>query len=158
MERRRFLGVTGSALAASLVPGLAAAQAQSRDEFFNQFNSEAFALKFTGGMAPKRGRVKLDLPLLADNGNSVPMKVVVQSPMTEADHVKVIRLLSERNPENEMAVFHLGPRAAVAEVTSRVRLAGSQRVIALAQMSDGSWWLDTADVVVTLSACLDGTG
>ncbi len=104
---------------------------------------------------PQKGRVKLELPLLADNGNSVPMKVTVQSPMTEADHVKSIHLISERNPEREMAVFHLGPRAGVAEVSSRVRLAGSQTVTALAHMSDGSVWMDSAEVTVTLSACLD---
>lgn len=107
--------------------------------------------------APRRGRVKLELPVLADNGNSVPMKVSVESPMTEADHVKSIRLLSERNPEREMAVFHLGPRAGAAEVSSRVRLAGSQVVTAIAEMSDGSQWMDTAHVQVTLSACVDGS-
>ena len=106
---------------------------------------------------PQRGRVKLELPVLADNGNSVPMKVSVQSPMSAADHVKTIRLISERNPEREMAVFHLGPRAGVAEISSRVRLAGSQTVTAIAEMSDGSQWMDSADVVVTLSACLDGS-
>jgi sulfur-oxidizing protein SoxY len=105
--------------------------------------------------APQRGRVKLELPILADNGNSVPMKVTVESPMSEADHVKVIRLISERNPEREMAVFHFGPRSGAAEVTSRVRLAGSQTVTAIAEMSDGSQWMDTAHVQVTLSACVD---
>lgn len=104
---------------------------------------------------PKRGRVKLELPVLADNGNSVPMKVTVESPMSEADHVKVIRLISERNPEREMAVFHLGPRAGAAEISSRVRLAGSQTVTAIAEMSGGSQWMDTAHVQVTLSACVD---
>jgi sulfur-oxidizing protein SoxY len=104
---------------------------------------------------PRRGRVKLELPVLADNGNSVPMKISVESPMTEADHVKVIRLISERNPEREMAVFHFGPRSGAAEVSSRVRLAGSQVVTAIAEMSDGSQWMDTAHVQVTLSACVD---
>lgn len=104
---------------------------------------------------PRRGRVKLELPILADNGNSVPMKVSVESPMSEADHVKVIRLISERNPEREMAVFHFGPRSGAAEVTSRVRLAGSQTVTAIAEMSDGSQWMDSAHVQVTLSACVD---
>jgi sulfur-oxidizing protein SoxY len=105
--------------------------------------------------APQRGRVKLELPILADNGNSVPMKLTVESPMSEADHVKVIRLVSERNPEREMAVFHFGPRSGAAEVTSRVRLAGSQTVTAIAEMSDGSQWMDSAHVQVTLSACVD---
>ncbi len=104
---------------------------------------------------PRRGRVKLEMPVLADNGNSVPMKVSVESPMTEADHVKLIRLVSERNPEREMAVFYLGPRAGAAEITSRVRLAGSQVVTAIAEMSDGSQWMGAAHVQVTLSACVD---
>lgn len=99
--------------------------------------------------------MKLELPVLADNGNSVPMRITVESPMTEADHVKVIRLISERNPERQMAVFHLGPRSGAAEITSRVRLAGSQTVTAIAEMSDGSQWMDTARVQVTLSACVD---
>ena len=150
MNRRLFVALLlGSPLAA---------RAQSREEFFASFDSEGLVKKVTGGVAAKHGRVRLVLPLLADNGNSVEMKVSVDSPMSAADHVKSLRLLSERNPERDMAVFHLGPRAGVAEVQSRVRLAGSQRVVALAEMSDGSWWMDTADVVVTLSACIDGTG
>lgn len=103
----------------------------------------------------RRGRVKLELPVLADNGNSVAMKVSVESPMSEADHVKLVRLISERNPEREMAVFHFGPRSGAAEITSRVRLAGSQTVTAIAEMSDGSQWMDSAHVQVTLSACVD---
>lgn len=109
------------------------------------------------GQTPKPGRVKLELPVLADNGNSVPMKITVESPMTESSHVKVIRLISERNPERQMAVFHLGPRSGAAEITSRVRLAGSQTVTAIAEMSDGSQWMDSAHVQVTLSACVDET-
>lgn len=151
MRRRSFLGLAGLAL-----PSIGMGQA-SREEYFKQFDPEGLVKKVTGATA-QRGRVTLELPLLADNGNSVPMKVSVQSPMTEADHVKTIRLLSERNPETQMAVFHLGPRAGAADIASRVRLAGSQRVVALAEMSDGSSWIGTADVVVTLSACVDGTG
>jgi sulfur-oxidizing protein SoxY len=106
----------------------------------------------------KRGRVKLELPLLVDNGNSVPLKVRIESPMTEADHVARLTLISERNPERQMAVFHFRPNTGIAEITTRVRLAGSQRVIALAEMSDGSRWMDEVQTVVTLSACIDGTG
>ncbi len=102
----------------------------------------------TKGAPVRQGRVKLDMPLLADNGNSVSMSVSVESPMTEADHVRAIHLLSERNPEARMASFHLGPRAG----------AGSQRVVALAEMSDGSFWMGSASVVVTLSACVDELG
>ncbi len=109
----------------------------------------------TGGTPVRLGRVRLDLPVLAENGNSVPMTVTVDSPMTSGDHVKAIHLVSERNPVRLMASFHLGPWSGKAEVASRVRLAGSQRVFALAQMSDGSFWLGLADVIVTLSACID---
>jgi len=112
----------------------------------------------TQGAPVKQGRVKLEMPLLADNGNSVSMRVSVESPMSEADHVRAIHLISERNPEARMASFHLGPRAGAAEIASRVRLAGSQRVVALAEMSDGSFWMDSAKVVVTLSACVDELG
>jgi sulfur-oxidizing protein SoxY len=106
--------------------------------------------------APSQGKVKLEMPVLADNGNAVPAKITVESAMTEADHVKLIRLISEKNPEREIAVFYLGPRAGKAEITTRLRLAGSQRVTAVAEMSDGSSWMGTADVAVTLSACVDG--
>jgi sulfur-oxidizing protein SoxY len=117
----------------------------------------AFLPILARGSEIKRGKVKLELPVLADNGNSVPMKVSVESPMSEADHVKLIRLISERNPERQMAVFHFSPRSGAAEVTSRVRLAGSQTVTAIAEMSDGSQWMDSAHVQVTLSACVDET-
>jgi sulfur-oxidizing protein SoxY len=160
MKRRKFLGAVGrtagGALAASLLPE--ALFAQAPPVFVQNADSQALVKSVTRGKEARVGRVKLELPLLADNGNSVPMKVSVESPMSEADHVKTIRLLSERNPEPQMATFHLGPRAGAAEIASRVRLAGSQRVVALAEMSDGSFWMGTADVTVTLSACVDGTG
>jgi sulfur-oxidizing protein SoxY len=109
----------------------------------------------TNGAPVRKGKVTLVLPQLADNGNSVPIRITVDSPMTEADHVKSIHLYSERNPVRNMANFYLGPRAGKAEINSRVRLAGSQSVIAVAKLSDGSFWYDAAPIVVTLSACLD---
>jgi sulfur-oxidizing protein SoxY len=147
VRRREFLAGVGGAIAVPLLPGAALAQAVSP--------VEAQLRALTGGATVTKGRVHLELPQLADNGNSVAMKVSVESPMTAADHVKAIYLYSDRNPVTHMASFHLGPRAGKAEVSSRVRLAGSQRVTAVAQMSDGSFWSDTAEVVVTLSACLD---
>ncbi len=143
MKRRHFLAGIG---AAALAPRRARGQASSVDELVRVA---------TRGAPARKGRVKLELPVLADNGNSVTMKVSVESPMSAADHVKSIRLLSERNPVQEMAAFHLGPRAGRAEIVSRVRLAGSQNVVAVAEMSDGSFWFDVANVIVTLSACLD---
>ena len=115
------------------------------------------ARKVTGGAAVSPGRVTVDTPRLADNGHSVPLTVSVESPMTAADHVRSITLLSERNPRPVMATFHLGPRSGRAQVATRVRLNGSQRVLALAHLSDGSWWSGDAEVEVTESACLDAT-
>ena len=85
----------------------------------------------------------------------VSLTVSVESPMTAADHVRSITLLSERNPRPLMATFYLGPKAGRAEVATRVRLNGTQRVLAVAQISDGSYWSGTAEVEVTESACLD---
>jgi len=111
--------------------------------------------KLTGGAAVTAGRVTVDTPRLADNGHSVPMKISVSSPMTAADHVRSITLLSPRNPRPLIAKFTLGPRAGRAEVATRVRLNGTQVVLAIAQLSDGSYWSGTAEVEVTESACLD---
>ena len=111
--------------------------------------------KVTGGAAVRSGRVKLDVPPLIDNGNAVPLSVAVESPMTEADHVRAIHVFTERNPLPGVLSVHLGPRAGRARVATRVRLSDTQNVIAIAEMSDGSFWSDTVHVVVTLSACLE---
>ena len=114
------------------------------------------ALRRIVGDAPvRRGRVKLELPPLIDNGNSVPLSVAVESPMTAADHVKAIHVLTEKNPLPDVVSAHLGPRAGRARLSIRVRLADTQTVLAIAQLSDGSFWSDSAEVVVTLSACLE---
>ena len=118
---------------------------------------EVMVFKVTGGATVQPGRVKLDLPVLADNGNSVSLKVSVDSPMTAASYVKSIHIYAARNPRPNVANFYLGPRAGRAQVSTRVRLGGSQRVLAVAALSDGSFWSATADVVVTLSACYDAT-
>jgi sulfur-oxidizing protein SoxY len=101
------------------------------------------------------GRVKLEMPVIADNGNAVPVKVTVDSPMSPENHVKAIHLVSDRNPMRHMASFHLSPRSGRAQLATRVRLAGSQTVTALAEMSDGTFWMDRARVQVTVSACID---
>ena len=143
MKRRDFLAGAAGALA---LPGAVRAQVDPLDPLVRTL---------AGGAPVRRGKVTLVLPQLADNGNSVPIRITVDSPMTPADHVKSIHLYSERNPVPNMANFYLGPRAGKAEINSRVRLAGSQRVTAVAKLSDGSFWYDAAPVVVTLSACLD---
>ena len=110
---------------------------------------------FTGGATARPGRVRLTVPPLVDNGNAVALDVSVDSPMLPDDHVRRIAVFNEKNPQPYVATFHLGPRAGRAEIETRVRLADSQRVVALAEMSDGTYWSDGADVIVTLAACLE---
>ncbi len=107
--------------------------------------------------APVRaGKVKLDIAELVDNGNVVPITVTVDSPMTAADHVKSIAVFNEKNPQRDVARFTLGPRSGKASVTTRIRLATSQQLVAVALMSDGSYWSHTVNVIVTLAACIEG--
>jgi sulfur-oxidizing protein SoxY len=109
------------------------------------------------GAAPvKRGKVKLELPPIVENGNAVPLTVTVDSPMSETDHVTSIHIFNEKNPQPYVAAFALGPRAGKAAVSTRIRLADSQQVVAIARLNDGSFWSDSADVIVTLAACAEG--
>ena len=109
-----------------------------------------------GAATVQRGKVKLELPLIVENGNMVPLNVSVESPMTEADHVEGIHIFNEKNPQPYVAAFHFGPRAGKAAVSTRIRLTDSQQVVAIARLSDGSFWSDGADVIVTLAACAEG--
>ena len=102
------------------------------------------------------GKVKLELPPIVENGNTVSLSVSVDSPMSEAEHVASIHLFNEKNPQPYIAAFHLGPSAGRAAASTRIRLADSQRVVAIARLSDGSFWSDTVDVIVTLAACAEG--
>jgi len=111
--------------------------------------------KVTGDAQVRRGKVKLELPPLVDNGNAVPLAVTVESPMTSTDHVKAIHVFTEKNPLPDVVSAYLGPRAGRAGISTRVRIADTQTVTAIAQLSDGSFWSDSAEVVVTLSACLE---
>jgi sulfur-oxidizing protein SoxY len=147
--RRRFLAVLAGAAA---VPLFSAPRARAQAEVLRPVIA-----RLTAGAPLREGRVRVDTPRLADNGHSVPLKVSVDSPMNATGHVRSITLLSERNPRPLMATFYLGPRAGRAEVTTRVRLNGTQRVLAVAQLSDGTFWSGSAEVEVTESACLDAT-
>jgi sulfur-oxidizing protein SoxY len=106
---------------------------------------------------PKKGRVKLEIARIADNGNAVPLKVSVDSPMTDREYVKSIHVLSEKNPRPVIAGFFFTPRSGRAEVNTRIRLNGTQQLVALATLSDGSYWMDAAEILVTISACYDAT-
>jgi len=132
---------------------LAAGAARAQPDVANDLRP--LIAELTGGAAVNPGRVRVETPRLADNGHSVPMKLVVESPMTAADHVLSITLLSPRNPRPLMARFVLGPRAGRAEILTRVRLNGTQAVLAIVQLSDGTFWSGSAEVEVTESACLD---
>lgn len=109
----------------------------------------------TGGVAVRAGKVKIDIPPLVENGNAVPMTVGVSNPMTDADHVKSIHVFNEKNPQPNIGNFYFGPRAGRGQVSTRIRLADSQKIIAIARLSDDTWWSATADVVVTLAACTE---
>ena len=111
----------------------------------------------TGGVEPRVGKVKLTLPALAESGHSVRLNVQVDSPMTPESYVKQIHIFSEKNPRPVIARFTLGLRAGRAEVHTRIRLAGTQKVITVATMSDGTAWLATAEVVVTAAACVENS-
>jgi sulfur-oxidizing protein SoxY len=114
----------------------------------------AAAIKaFTGGAALREGKVSFDIAQLIDNGNAVPVTVAVDS---DAGHVAAIAIFNEKNPHTEVAVFTLGPRAGKAEVSTRIRLATSQRLVAIARMDDGAYWSRSVDVIVTLAACIEG--
>lgn len=147
MKTRRQLLATGAGLVAAVLVRPAAATPEEL----------AAAIRaYTGGAPVRAGRVKLDIAPLVDNGNAVPVTLSVDSPMTTGDHVKVLALFNERNPQRDVARFTLGPRAGRAQVATRIRLATTQKLVALAHLSDGTWWSHTVEVIVTLAACLEG--
>ena len=150
--RRSLLAASAAIPAASLlsVAMVRPARAATPDDM------EAEIRKFVGEAPMREGRVKLEIPPLVDNGNSVTLTLSVESPMTAADHVKKIAVFNEKNPQANVAVFHLGPRSGKAQVQTRIRLATSQKLVAVAQMSDGAFWSGSADTIVTLAACLEG--
>jgi len=108
-----------------------------------------------GEAAVNKGKVTLDVPPLVENGNTVALTVTVDSPMTATNHVKAIHIFNEKNPQPNVIGIYLGPRAGKANVSTRIRLADSQKVVAIAELSDGSFWSDSVDVVVTLAACVE---
>ena len=149
--RRRFLGLAGSTAAIGAFPMLISVrEVEATPEMM------ATAIRtVTGGAPVQTGKVKLDIPPLVENGNSVPMTVSVTSPMTPNDYVKSIHVFNEKNPQPNLGNFYLRPSAGRAQVATRVRLADSQKIVAIAKLSDDSLWSVTAEVVVTLAACTE---
>lgn len=148
--RRRFLGLAGGAAVLGAVPIVTLRPAEATPA------SLASAIhNITGGAAVKTGKIKLDVPPLVENGNTVPMTVSVASPMAPEDFVKSIHVFNEKNPQPNIGNFYFGPNAGRAQVSTRIRLADSQKVVAIARLSDGSFWSVSVDVVVTLAACTE---
>jgi sulfur-oxidizing protein SoxY len=147
-SRREFLTAVAAGLGLASVVAVRPAGATPAE-------MQAAIRGVVGGARVTPGRVKLDLPPLIENGNAVPLTVTVDSPMTTAQHVRAVHVFTEKNPQPYVVSFHLGPRAGRARVSTRVRLADTQQVVAICELSDGSFWSDSAAVVVTLAACLE---
>ena len=146
--RRQFLSIAGGITAAGTLVTLRPLEATPA-----MLNT---AIRNVVGEAQIRtGRVKLDIPPLVENGNTVPMTVSVASPMTPDDYVKSIHVFNEKNPQPNIGNFHLGPSSGRAQISTRIRLADTQKVVAIARLSDDTFWQVAADVVVTLAACTE---
>jgi sulfur-oxidizing protein SoxY len=151
-SRRRFLaGSARLAAGAGIASIVVAAPAGATPETLRGAIAE-----IVGDGQLREGRVTLDLPPLVENGNAVPLTVSVESPMTDADHVKAIHVFNEKNPQPNVLTARLGPRAGRARLSTRIKLADAQRVVAVAEMSDGTFWSASADIVVTIAACVEG--
>ncbi len=145
--RRQWLN---SALGAGAWVLLADSSSAATDEL------SAAITRYAGGNTVRTGRVRLDIAELVDNGNVVPMTVTVDSPMTGDNYVKAIAIFNEKNPQRDVVKFTLSPQSGKAMATTRIRLATTQKLVAVAQLSDGSFWSHTVDVIVTLAACIEG--
>lgn len=145
IDRRTLLSAGTGAVFVSLISGHANAAPE---------DVLAAQRKLFGDRPIREGRVSLKLPPIAENGFSVPLTVNVESPMTDADHVTRIAVFSPRNPLPNVAQFTLGPRAGLASVSTRIRLGGTQAILAVAEMNDGTLWSGSAETVVTLAACV----
>ena len=143
-NRRQALAV-GAGVVSAAVFGSSQALAKN--------DSEEVIKKFTGGKTPAQGRVKLDLPEIAENGNTVPMTVTVESPMTAQSHVTDVLIVADENPRSGVVTFHFSPASGVAEANTRIRLAATQDVIAVAKMNDGSFFMTSKQVKVTIGGC-----
>jgi sulfur-oxidizing protein SoxY len=148
--RRRLLALAGSAAALGATPFVIVRPAKA-----SPATLAAAIRNVIGEAAVQTGKVKLEIPPLVENGNTVPMTVSVSNPMIPDDYVKSIHVFNEKNPQPNIGNFYLGPQAGRAQVSTRIRLADSQKIVAIARLSDGSFWSASVDVVVTLAACTE---
>jgi sulfur-oxidizing protein SoxY len=143
--RRQVFGLTaGAAAVLAFNPTLSFAATD---------DTEAAIKAFTGGATPAEGTVSLDTPEIAENGNTVPVGVSVDSPMTADSYVESVLILADGNPSPAVATFHFTAMSGVAEAKTRIRLAKTQNVIAVAKMNDGSTFIDRKEVKVTIGGC-----
>jgi sulfur-oxidizing protein SoxY len=142
---RRSVLVT---LAGAAAVGLGSAQAETKD-------MEAAIKAFAAGREIRVGKVKIDISPLVENGNSASLGIEVDHPMTGDAFVKRIAVFNEKNPQPDVAVFHLNPRCGSSKVATRIRLATTQNLTAVAELSDGSLWSEKVEVIVTIAACLE---
>jgi len=145
MKRRAFLRLSTLTVAAGALP----ADAQEVRDIAPLIQA------ITHGATPEEGGIEIGLPPIAENGHSVPLTLKVASPMTQADHVRAIHVIAERNPRPAVATFHLGPWSGRAEVATRMRLAGTQKVTVVAVLSGDRFRIARKEVVVESGACLD---
>jgi sulfur-oxidizing protein SoxY len=146
-SRREFLiGSVGIGLVSAVPVGSASATPAMLEEAIRNVLGEANL---------QTGKITLEVPPLVENGNAVPVTIIVDSPMTEADHVKAIHVFNEKNPQPRVISVALGPRAGKARVATRIKLADTQRIVGIAEMSDGSFWTGEANVIVTIAACVE---
>lgn len=143
--RRGMLALAAGGVAISLLPRPASAQLAAP--------TQAAIDRIRGNRTPEESRVTLRLPPIAENGNTVPLTVSVESPMTAADHVKTIYVFADKNPTPDVAIFHLTPAMGRASADTRIRLGQTQDVVAIAEMNDGKLFMTRAEVKVTIGGC-----
>lgn len=148
--RREALALAAAAGSAALAIAFQVVPARSTPA-----DMKAAIARVVGEARLHQGRVKIEIPPLVENGNTVPCTVSVASPMTDKDHVKAIHVFNEKNPQPNVIACRLGPRAGRAVVSTRIRLNDTQTVVAVAEMSDGTFWTDEVQVIITLGACLE---
>jgi sulfur-oxidizing protein SoxY len=141
--------------AAALAAAPALAAVSVRPAAAAPADMQAAIARVIGDARLNTGRVRIEIPPLVENGNTVPCAVSVESPMTPADHVKAIHVFNEKNPQANVISTKLGPRAGRASISTRIRLSDTQTVVAIAELSDGSFWTDSVSVIITISACLE---
>jgi sulfur-oxidizing protein SoxY len=147
LTRRQTLALSAGA-AAVAVAGLNASAA-----FADAEAAEKRLMEFTGGKKPQGGKVTLTTPEIAENGNTVPISISVDSPMTEKSYVRSVMVLADGNPRPGVITFNFTPMSGEASAATRMRLAKTQNVVAVAKMSDGTFYMDKKQVKVTIGGC-----